>query len=136
MRELKPIRTEADHKAALDEVARLWGSKLGTPEGDRLDVLATLIEVYEEAHFPIDRPTPIAAIEFRMEQQGLNRKDLEPYIGTRTRVADVLNGKRELSKEQIRKLSEGLGIPTDVLIGLAPPKPGPVLRHRAAGRVK
>src|SRR5262249_138153 len=95
--DLKPIRSEADYDNALKEVERLWGSKSGTPQGDRLDVLATLIEVYEDAKFPIDLPDPISAIKFCMEQKGLTRKDLEPMIGSRTRVSEVLNGKRALS---------------------------------------
>lgn len=114
--ELKPIRTEADYDAALAEVERLWGAKSGTPDGDRLDVLATLIEVYEEKHHPMDPPDPIEAIRFRMEQQGLTRKDLEPMIGTRGRVAEVLNRRRGLSIEMIRNLHEQLGISAEVLI--------------------
>lgn len=114
--ELKPIRTEADYDAALAEVERLWGAKSGTPEGDRLDVLATLIEVYEEKHHPMDPPDPIEAIRFRMEQQGLTRRDLEPMIGPRNRVADVLNRKRGLSIDMIRQLHDHLGISADVLI--------------------
>ena len=114
--ELKPIRTEADYNAALAEVERLWGAKSGTPEGDRLDVLATLIEVYEEKHHPMDPPDPIEAIRFRMEQQGLTRRDLEPMIGPRNRVADVLNRKRGLSIEMIRQLHDHLGISAEVLI--------------------
>src|SRR6266849_4316894 len=94
---VKPVRTKRDHEAALAEVERLWGSKLGTPEGDRLDVLATLIEAFEEIHYPMDPPDPIEAIKFRMEQQGLSRKDLESLIGTRTRVAEILNRRRNLS---------------------------------------
>jgi HTH-type transcriptional regulator/antitoxin HigA len=97
--ELKPIRTEADYDVALAEVERLWGAKSGTPEGDRLDVLATLIEVYEEKHHPMDPPDPIEAIRFRMEQQGLTRRDLEPMIGPRNRVADVLNDHLGISAE-------------------------------------
>ncbi len=85
--ELKPIRSEADYEGALAEVERLWGAKSGTPKGDRLDVLATLIDVYEAARFPFDRPDPIDAIKFRVEQMGLTRKDLEPLIGSRARVA-------------------------------------------------
>ena len=115
-RELKPIRTEADYEAALAEVERLWGAKSGTPDGDRLDILATLIDAYETEHYPIDQPDPIEAIKFRMEQQGLTRKDLEPLIGTRTRVAEVLNRKRGLSIDMIRRLHERLGISADVLI--------------------
>lgn len=114
--ELKPIRSDADYERALEEVERLWGAKSGTPEGDRLDVLATLIDAYEARHYPMDPPDPIEAIRFRMEQQGLTRKDLEPMIGTRTRVAEVLNRKRGLSISMIRRLHERLGISADVLI--------------------
>src|SRR5882672_2567171 len=114
--EVKPIRSAADHRAAMTEVKRLWGSKSGTPDGDRLDVLATLIDAYEAQHEPIDRPDPIEAIRFRMEQQGLTRKDLEPLIGTRTRVSEVLNRKRALSIDMIRRLHQKLGIPAEVLI--------------------
>ena len=114
--ELKPIRNEADYEAALAEVERLWGASNGTPEGDRLDVLATLIERYETHHHPIDPPDPVEAIRFRMEQQGLTRKDLEPMIGPRNRVADVLNRKRGLSIEMIRQLHDRLGISAEVLI--------------------
>jgi HTH-type transcriptional regulator/antitoxin HigA len=114
--ELKPIRTGADHDAALREVERLWGAKLGTPKGDRLDILITLIEAYEDEHYPMDPPDPIEAIKFRMEQQGLTRKDLEPLIGSRTRVAEVLNRKRNLSIAMIRRLNAELGIPAEVLV--------------------
>ncbi len=114
--ELKPIRSQADYAAAMEEVRRLWGSKSGTTDSDRLDVLVTLIDHYESEHFPIDVPDPVEAIKFRMEQQGLTRKDLEPLIGTRTRVADVLNRRRNLSVRMIRQLHDGLGIPADVLI--------------------
>jgi HTH-type transcriptional regulator/antitoxin HigA len=114
--ELKPIRSEADYEAALAEVERVWGAKAGTLEGDRLDVLATLIDAYEAEHHPMDPPDPIEAIQFRMEQQGLTRKDLEPIIGTRTRVAEVLNRKRGLSIGMIRRLHDRLGISADVLI--------------------
>jgi HTH-type transcriptional regulator/antitoxin HigA len=114
--ELKPIRTEADYDAAMAEIERLWGAKNGTPKGDRLDVLATLVEAYEVKHHPIDPPDPIEAIRFRMEQQGLTRKDLEPMIGTRNRIAEVLNRKRSLSIDMIRRLHDGLGISADILI--------------------
>ena len=100
----------------LAEVARLWGANSGTPDGDRLDILATLIDAYEAEHYPMDPPDPIEAIKFRMEQQGLTRKDLEPIIGTRTRVAEVLNRKRGLSIEMIRRLHARLGISAEVLI--------------------
>lgn len=114
--DLKPIRSETDHAAALVEVERLWGAKLGTPDGDRLDVLATLIEAFEAHAYPMDPPDPIDAIQFRLEQLGLTRKDLEPLIGTRARVAEVMNRKRGLSIEMIRRLHEQLGISANVLI--------------------
>jgi|SRR5690348_7101893 HTH-type transcriptional regulator/antitoxin HigA len=122
--DIKPIRTEADYRKALAEVEKLWGAKRGTPRGDRLDVLATLIDSYESEHYPIDPPDPIEAIKFRMESQGLTRKDLEPLIGTRTRVAEVMNRKRNLSIGMIRRLHTELGIPADVLIR-------PTRRHAA-----
>jgi HTH-type transcriptional regulator / antitoxin HigA len=114
--EVKPIRTKRDYEAALKEVERLWGAKTGTRDGDRLDVLATLIHAYETEHYPMDPPDPIEAIKFRMEQQGLTRRDLEEIIGTRTRIAEVLNGKRGLSVGMIRRLHERLGISAEVLI--------------------
>ena len=109
--DVKPIRSDADYEAALNEVERLWGSKLGSRDGDRLDVLATLIDAYEDEHFPLDPPDPIEAIKFRMEQQNLTRRDLEEIIGSRTRIAEVLNRKRGLSIGMpIRRLHERLGI--------------------------
>jgi HTH-type transcriptional regulator/antitoxin HigA len=114
--EVKPIRSEADYEAALAEVERLWGAKAGTPKGDRLDVLATLIDSYEAEHFPMDPPDPVEAIKFRMEQQGLTRRDLEPIIGSRARVAEILSRKRGLSIAMIRRLHEELGISAEVLI--------------------
>lgn len=114
--DLKPIRSKTDYKAAVAEVERLWGAKSGTRDGDRLDVLATLIDAYEAEHDPMDPPDPVEAIKFRMEQQGLTRKDLEPLIGTRTRVAEVLNRRRNLSIGMIRRLHERLGISAEVLI--------------------
>jgi HTH-type transcriptional regulator / antitoxin HigA len=114
--EVNPIRSEADYEAALAEIERLWGAKAGTQEGDRLDVLATLIDAYENDHHPIDPPDPIEAIKFRMEQRGLTRRDLEAILGTRARVAEVLNRKRDLSIGMIRRLHERLGISAEVLI--------------------
>jgi HTH-type transcriptional regulator/antitoxin HigA len=114
--EIRPIRTKRDYEVALKEAERLWGAKAGTPEGDRLDVLATLIDAYEAEHYPMDPPDPIEAIQFRMEQQGLTRRDLEEIIGTRTRIAEVLNRKRGLSIAMIRRLHERLGISAEVLI--------------------
>jgi len=114
--ELKPIRSKRDHEAALKELERLWGAKSGTRDGDRLDVLATLIDAYEAEHYPMDPPDPIEAIKFRMEQQGLTRRGLEEIIGTRTRIAEILNRKRGLSIGMIRRLHERLGISAEVLI--------------------
>ena len=114
--ELRPIRTETDYENALIVIGQFWGAKVGTPEGNHLDMLATLIDAYETEHYPMDPPDPIEAIKFRMEQQGLSRKDLEPLIGTRTRVAEVLNRKRSLSIGMIRRLHDGLGISAEVLI--------------------
>ena len=114
--DIKPIRSDADHAVALAEVERLWGAKSGTPKGDWLEVLATLIEAYENRQFRMDTTDPIEAIKFRMEQQGLTRKDLETMIGTRTRIAEVLTRKRGLSIAMIRRLHETLGIPAEVLI--------------------
>lgn len=116
MGDIKPIRSEADYQAALAQVETLWGSNLGTPEGDRLDVLATLIDAYEAEHHPIDPPDPIDAIKFRLEQQGLSRKDLEGILGNRSRIAEVLSRRRGLSLNMIRRLHERFGIPCDVLI--------------------
>jgi HTH-type transcriptional regulator/antitoxin HigA len=119
MKNLKPLRSEADYEAALAEVGELWGAKSGTPRGDRLDVLATLIDVYETEHHPMRAPDPVEAIKFRMEQQGLTRKDLEKILGSRMRVSEVLNRRRGLSIEMIRKLHAKLNIPAEVLIAPA-----------------
>ena len=108
--------SEADVDAALSEVDRMWGAKLGTPEGDRLDVLAPLIDAFEQRHHPMDPPDPIEAIKIRMSQKKLTRKELEPMIGTRTRVAEVLNRRRSLSISMIRRLHATLGISAEVLI--------------------
>jgi len=116
MKNLKPIRTKADYEAALVIIERLWGARAGTPQGDRLDILATLVDAYENEHYPMDPPDAIEAIKFRMEQQGLDRKDLAEILGSRTRVAEVLNRRRGLSINMIRRLHEKLGISVEVLI--------------------
>jgi HTH-type transcriptional regulator/antitoxin HigA len=116
MKALKPIRSERDYDCALAQVEELWGAKAGTPKGDRLDILATLIEAYETEHYPMDPPDPIEAIRFRMEQQGLTRKALEEILGTRTRVSELLNRKRGLSINMIRALHDKLGISAEILI--------------------
>jgi HTH-type transcriptional regulator / antitoxin HigA len=113
---LKPIRTEADHAAALREIDRLLDAPEGTPEADRLEILSTLVADYEDRHHPIDPPDPIEAILFRMEQEGVSRQDLEPLLGTRARVSEILNRKRPLTLKMIRKLSERLHVPAHVLI--------------------
>ena len=110
------VKTRADYESALLETEKLWNAKKGTPEGDKLDILITLIETWEDAHDPIGFPDPIEAIKFHMEQSGMTRKDLELYIGPKQRVSDVLTRKRPLSLKMIRKLSAGLGIPAEVLI--------------------
>ena len=114
--DIQPIRTEKDYDRALAEVERLWGAKQGTPDGDKLDILIVLVEDYENKHHPIDSPDPIEAIKFRMEQMGLTRRDLEPYLGSRGRVSEVLNRQRGLSLNMIRKLHKGLAIPLESLI--------------------
>lgn len=116
--QIRPIRTDADYKATLKEVSRLMESDpdLGSPEGDRLDVLATLVQAYEAKHYPIDLPDPIEAIKFRMDQAGLTPKDLEPMIGQRNRVYEILNHKRALTLPMIWKLHQQLGIPAESLI--------------------
>jgi len=113
---IQPIRTDADHAAALRRIDGLMDARPGTPEADELDVLATLVEAYEDRHFPIDDPDPLAAIEFRMEQLGLSRKDLEPLLGSRGRVSEILNGRRSLSLEMIRRLHRELDIPLESLV--------------------
>lgn len=114
--ELKPIRMAADHDAAMAEIARLWGAPRNTPQGDRLELLVMLVEAYELNH-PQDPLDPIEAIRFRMEQLGITRRDLEPMIGTSSRVSEIMSGKRSLTIGMIRRLRDGLGISADILIG-------------------
>jgi len=114
--EVRPIRTDADYRQSLAEIASLMDARKGSPEGDRLDVLATLVEAYEVAHILVAAPDPISAILFMMEQKALRRSDLEPAIGSRARVAEILNRRRALTLPMIRALSRLLDIPADVLI--------------------
>lgn len=114
--DIKPIKTEADYEAALHEVEHLFDSLPNTPEGDRLEVLTTLIQAYEEKHYKVPSPDPIETILYHMESRSLSRSDLEPYIGSRARVSEVLNRKRPLTIYMIRKLHAGLGIPAEILI--------------------
>ena len=120
--QVKPIKSERDYRRALKEVARLMDARPNTAEGDRLEVLATLVVAWEEKHHAIDAPDPIEAIRFAMEQRGLTRRDLEPLIGSRARVAEVLNGKRSLTLPMIRRLHSALGIAAEVLIRESKPQ--------------
>lgn len=113
---IKPIRTEADYERALKDIEALIDARPGTPEGDELEVLATLVDAYEAEHHSIDAPDPIALVEFVMEQRALERSDLEPMIGTRGRVSEILSRKRPLTLAMIRRLQEGLNLPADVLV--------------------
>lgn len=114
--EIKPIRTEKDYRATLQEIESLMTAGPGTPEGERLDVLVTLVEAYERKHFPLDLPDPVEAIKFVMDQRGLTVKDLEPMIGRSNRVYEVLSHKRPLTLKMIWKLHKELGIPAECLI--------------------
>ena len=114
---VKPIKTQRDYRRALKEIGKLMDAKRNTPEGDRLDLLVTLASAWEERHCTIDPPDPVDAILFTMEQRGLTRRYLEPYIGSRARVAEVLNRRRPLTLLMIRRLHAGLGIPAESLIG-------------------
>jgi HTH-type transcriptional regulator/antitoxin HigA len=114
--EIKPIKSERDYRRALREIHDLMDARLNTPEGDRLDVLSTLVEAWEEKRYRIDPANPVEAIRFAMEQRGLTRRDLELLIGSRARVAEVLNAKRTLTLPMIRRLHERLGIPAEALI--------------------
>lgn len=121
--EIRPIRTKTDYRAALQEIELLMRAKAGTPEGDRLDILATLVESYERAHFPMDLPDAVEAIKFHMEQSGLTIKDLEPVIGRTNRVYEVLSRRRPLTLRMIEGLHRRFGIPAESLLrqGLANP---------------
>jgi len=113
---IKPIRTEEDYKAVLARIEEIWKAEPDTPEDDELDLLVMLVEAYERQHYSVDLPDPIEAIKIRMEDLSLDRKDLEPVIGSRGRVSEILNRRRHLSIQMIRQLSEKLGLPTDVLV--------------------
>ena len=125
--ELRPIRNQKDHDRALLEIERLWGARRGTADSDRLEVLITLVEDYERRRYPMDPPDPIAAIRFRLEQQGLDQRALIGVIGSRTPVYEVLRGDRPLTLAMIRRLHERFGIPAEVLI-----RPAGRRRKRAA----
>lgn len=114
--EVTPIRTEQDYGAALGEIESLMAALPGTPHGDRLDVLVTLVQAYETAHHPIEAPDPIALLQFVMEQRGLGRADLQPMIGSRGRVSEIMARKRPLTLAMIRALHDGLDLPADALV--------------------
>ena len=116
MNMIRSIKTEADYDTALAKITTLMDAEPGTPEGDRLDVLVALVEAYEAKHWRIDPPDPIEAIKLRMQQRGLSRRDLEKVLGSKSRVSEVLNRKRQLTLEMIRRLHATLGIPPESLI--------------------
>lgn len=113
---IKPVKTDADYRAALKEIESLMMAKPDTPDGEKLDVLVTLVEAYESKHYPLDLPDPVEAIKFEMEQKGLTIKDLEPMIGKSNRVYEILNRKRSLTLSMIRRLHQELNIPAESLI--------------------
>jgi HTH-type transcriptional regulator / antitoxin HigA len=127
--DIKAIRTEEDYREALIEIEALMQAQAGTSEGDKLDVLVTLVEAYERKHYPLDLPDPVEAIKFEMEQQQLTVKDLEPIIGKRNRVYEVLNHKRGLTLRMVWRLHQRLGIPAESLI--KPPTQGGSTRGRS-----
>jgi len=114
---IQPVRTEAEHDAAVARITQLMGAEAGSPESDELEVLVTLVDAYETKHFPINTPDPLTIIKFQMEQKGLTRKDLEPMIGSRARVSEILTGMRALTLPMIRRLHADLGIPVELLVG-------------------
>lgn len=113
---VRPIKSEADYEDALAEIERLFDAKPGTPEADRLEILTALVEAFENQHYAVPLPDPVDAISYFLESRGLTRKDLELYIGSRARVSEILNRKRSLSLEMVRRLHRSLGIPAEVLI--------------------
>jgi HTH-type transcriptional regulator/antitoxin HigA len=123
--QIHPIRSKDDHRQAVARIEALMSAAPNTPEGDELEVLATLVDAYEAKHFAMDAPSPVAAILFRMEQEQLSRKDLEPLIGSRARVSEVLTGKRSLTLDMVRRVRGGLGISADLLIAPLPTKSTP-----------
>jgi HTH-type transcriptional regulator/antitoxin HigA len=131
--QIHPIRNKDDHTAAVARIAELMGAGPDTPAGEELDVLATLVDAYEVKHHVIDAPDPIAAIEFRMEQQGLTRKDLEPILGSRARVSEVMTRKRSLTVAMIRRVRSELGISADLLIGASKSR---MVANARRGKVK
>ncbi|MBE9511903.1 MAG: helix-turn-helix domain-containing protein [Bacteroidetes bacterium] len=114
--EIKPIKTEQDYNMSIKRIEELWGAKRDTPEGDELDLLCTLVESYEMKHYPIAPPDPIDAIKFRMEQMGMTKADMVKYLGSQSRVSEILNGKRRLTLKMVKSLYKGLKIPAEILL--------------------
>jgi HTH-type transcriptional regulator/antitoxin HigA len=114
--DIRPIKTEQDYNTAISRIEELWGAKMDTPEGDELDLLVTLVEAYEMKHFPIAPPDPIDAIKFRMEQMGMSNADMVKYLGSQSRVSEILNGKRSLTLRMVKSLYKELKIPADILL--------------------
>jgi HTH-type transcriptional regulator / antitoxin HigA len=114
--EIRPIKTEQDYNSAINRIEELWGAKKDTLDGDELDLLVTLVESYEMKHYPIAPPDPIDAIKFRMEQMGMTNSDMVKYLGSQSRVSEILNKKRKLTLEMIKSLYKGLKIPAEILL--------------------
>ena len=114
--EIRPIKTEQDYNTSIRRIEVLWGAKKDTPQGDELDLLVTLVESYEMKHYPIAPPDPVDAIKFRMEQMGMTKADMVQYIGSQSRVSEILNGRRKLTLGMIKSLYKGLRIPADILL--------------------
>jgi HTH-type transcriptional regulator/antitoxin HigA len=114
--EIRPIKTEEDYNTSVRRIEVLWGAKKDTPQGDELDLLVTLVESYEMKHYPIAPPDPIEAIKFRMEQMDMTKADLVQYLGSQSRVSEILNGKRKLTLGMIKSLYKGLKIPAEILL--------------------
>ena len=136
MTEIRPIRNDADHAKALKEIERLWNAKKGSADADRLEALAILVEAYEKKRYPIAKPDPISAIEFRLEQMGLTRKAPEGVIGSRGRVSDIMNRRRSLTLNMIRRLNDKFAIPAEVLIQPVKILTSPTKKHRKPARQK
>ncbi len=114
--EIKPIKTEQDYNMSIKRIEELWGARRDTPKGDELDLLSTLVESYEMKHYPIAPPDPIDAIKFRMEQMGMTKADMVKYLGSQSRVSEILNRKRRLTLKMVKSLYKGLKIPAEILL--------------------
>jgi HTH-type transcriptional regulator/antitoxin HigA len=114
--EIRLIKTEQDYNEAIQRIESLWGAKKNSPEGDELDLLCTIVEAYEMKHFPILPPDPIDAIKFRMEQMNMTKTDMAKYLGSQSRVSEILSGKRQLTLKMVKSLYKGLKIPAEILL--------------------